>query len=123
MLAAQRPGLAARVLTAAMRFDRVKNAALPWQKLALAHYRNNDLERGNEASEKLLEIESDNVCALHNLALACLRQGDISKAMSWIRLGLSAKPNDASFRRLRWRARILRYPLLARLIRSTPAAA
>ena len=123
MLAAQRPALAARALTAAMRFDRVQNAALPWQKLALAHYRNNNLELGNEASEKLLKIESGNLCALHNLALACLSQGEISKAMSWIRLGLAAKPNDASFRRLRWRARILRYPLLARLIRSTPKPA
>jgi tetratricopeptide (TPR) repeat protein len=119
MLAAQCPALAARVLTAAMRFDRIKKSALPWQKLALAHYRNNDLERGNEASEQLLKLEPENIFALHNLALACLSQGDITKAMSWIRAGLSAKPNDLSFRRLRWRARILRHRWLARFIPST----
>ncbi len=122
MLAAQRPALAARALTAAMRFDRVKNTALAWQKLALAHYCNNDLERANEASLTLLKLDPKNVCALHNLALACLAQGEISNAMSWIRAGLAAKPNDISFRRMRWRARLLRYPLLSRLIRSTPNA-
>ncbi|MCE9619468.1 MAG: tetratricopeptide repeat protein [Planctomycetes bacterium] len=118
MLAAQKPALAARVLTAAMRFERVKNAAMPWQKLALAHYRNSDLDKGNEASERLLAIEPENLFAMHNLGLAWLSRGDNAKAMSWIRKGLAIKPNDASFRRLRWRARIFRYPWLARLIRS-----
>jgi tetratricopeptide (TPR) repeat protein len=121
MLAAQRPDLAARTLTAAMRFDRVKNAALPWQKLALAQYRHHELELGNHASERLLQIEPENLCAIHNLGLAWLLLGDAARAMEWIRRGLALKPNDASFRRLRWRARIMRHRWLARLIRAEPA--
>jgi hypothetical protein len=50
-------------------------------------------------------LELDPKCALshHNLALACLRDGDLAGAAGWVRRGLAVARTDEGLRRLRSR--------------------
>jgi len=121
LLRADRAALAARTLTAAMRFSACAKDATVLRRLARARYEAGDLVAADQASRALFRIDAKSSAAPYNLGLSCLQQGRLTEARSWIRKGLAVQPRDAGLRRLllrTWLARVLqlmgRQPGLAR---------
>ena len=100
MLRADRPALAARTLSAALRFPACAKDAHLLRKLALARYRAGDLAAGDDASRRLHRLHPEDRAAPYNLALSCLQRGLLPDAAAWIRVGLKAHPRDGGLRRL-----------------------
>ena len=100
MLRAGRPELAARTLTAALRFPACAQDAAVLRRLARSRYESHDLPGGDQASRSLHEVDSTDRAAAYNLALSALQQGTLSEAQSWVRRGLADHPRDAGLRRL-----------------------
>ena len=74
-----------------------------WRALARSRYEAGDLDGGRAASMKVLELEPSCAGSHHNLALACLRSGDLAGAADWVRRGLAVARADEGLRRLRSR--------------------
>lgn len=74
-----------------------------WRALARSRYEAGDLDGGRAASMKVLELEPSCAGTHHNLALACLRSGDLAGAADWVRRGLAFARTDEGLRRLRSR--------------------
>ncbi|MCA9277387.1 MAG: tetratricopeptide repeat protein, partial [Phycisphaerales bacterium] len=58
------------------------------------------------AAKQALKYQPKFVPAMHNLALACLRQGQWIRARYWVRHALRIEPEDATLRRLRMKLRV-----------------
>jgi tetratricopeptide (TPR) repeat protein len=110
MLRADRPAMAARTLSAALRFAACRKDAALFRKLALARYRSGDLKGGDEASQHLHRLDASDAAAPYNLALSALQRGNLTEAATWARRGLSEHPRDAGLRRVLlriWMARFI----------------
>lgn len=70
--------------------------------LSVALFEAGDLTGGGEAARMALSIEPRMVAAMHNLAIASLRQGRWRVAAKWLAKARKIEPDDASLRRLRW---------------------
>jgi tetratricopeptide (TPR) repeat protein len=103
MLRAGRPGLAARTLSAALRFPACARDPKLLRTLALARYRAGDLAAGDDASRRLHRLHPSDPAAAYNLALSAMQRGMLSDAADWIRGGLKTHPRDGGLRRLRIR--------------------
>ena len=91
-----------------------------WRALARARYEAGDPVGGRAASMKVLELEPRCAASHHNLALACLRDGDLAGASGWVKRGLAFARTDEGLRRLRIRVlfgRLRELPLLGTLLR------
>ena len=104
MLRADRPTLAARTLTASLRFAACRKDVPLARKLALARYRSGDLKAGDDASQHLHRLDPKDRAAPYNLALSAMQRGNIHEARTWARRGLAQHPRDAGLRRLLLRA-------------------
>lgn len=89
---------AIRVLSRATRM-RPHDARL-WHWLGLAHFHASDRASGIDATREAVRLDPRFVPAMHNIALALLREGQWSRARYWLKQGLSVEPEDASLRRL-----------------------
>jgi tetratricopeptide (TPR) repeat protein len=110
MLRADRPAMAARTLSAALRFAACRKDAGLFRKLALARYRTGDLKGGDEASQHLHRLDASDAAAPYNLSLSALQRGNLTEAATWARQGLSEHPRDAGLRRVLlriWMARFI----------------
>ena len=74
-----------------------------WRALARARYESGDVVGGRAASMRVLELDPKCALSHHNLALACLRDGDLAGAAGWVRRGLAVARTDEGLRRLRSR--------------------
>lgn len=100
MLRAGRPALAARTLSASLRFPACARDAVVLRKLALSRYRAGDLPAGDEASRRLHRLHPTDRAAAYNLALSSLQRDHLDEAATWIRTGLGTHRGDGGFRRL-----------------------
>ncbi len=82
--------------------------AAGWQNLGVAQFYRGRYEDGIAASQEALRVDSHNLSALHNVALAYSKLGDWTAALEYARRGLSISPRDASLVRLEFRLRVLR---------------
>jgi len=108
MLRARRPLLAARTLTAALRYPACAKDSTLMRRLALARYESDDLSGGDDASRALHRLDARDRAAPYNLALSALQRNNLTEARTWIRTGLAAHPRDAGMRRLMLRTWIAR---------------
>ncbi|MEO1584226.1 MAG: tetratricopeptide repeat protein [Planctomycetota bacterium] len=69
--------------------------------LAVAHFGAGDSAAGIEASRRALRLRPDHIPAVHNLAVAYLRRGELVRARYWVRKGLALDSDDRGLRRLR----------------------
>jgi len=72
--------------------------------VALCHM--GDLDGGMEAARRAVQLDPSLVAAMHNLALANLRQGRPARAKYWVDRGLTVDREDVMLRRLRVRLRL-----------------
>ncbi|HLO39996.1 MAG TPA: tetratricopeptide repeat protein [Phycisphaerales bacterium] len=59
------------------------------------------LDRGMDAARSALKLDRELVPAMHNLAIAYVKQSQWLRAKYWVRQGLRIAPDDAPLRRLR----------------------
>jgi hypothetical protein len=109
MLRADRPALAARTLSASLRFASCRKDAPLFRKLALARYRCGDLKGGDEASQHLHRLDGTDAAAPYNLALSALQRGNPTEAATWARRGLASHPRDPGLRRILLRIWMARF--------------
>ncbi len=80
------------------------------------------LGKGMDAARAAIKLDRDLVPAMHNLAMAYVKQSQWWRARYWVRQGLRVAPDDAPLRRLRvlirWRRLFDVEGLLTRLTRS-----
>lgn len=67
-----------------------------------------DVQAGMDAARTALRLDRSLVPAMHNLALAFMRQGQYTRARYWVKQGLRHEPDDPALRRLRLRLRLQR---------------
>jgi tetratricopeptide (TPR) repeat protein len=72
-----------------------------WHHLGLCLLQTGDSVRGVEACRRAVRLEPNHVSALHNLALAHLREGRWGRARLYVRRAVTAAPDDPALRRLR----------------------
>lgn len=121
MLRAGRPALAARTLSAALRFPACARDAQVLRKLALARYRAGDLPAGDDASRRLHRLHPADRAAAYNLALSALQRDRLDEAAEWIRTGLRSHRSDGGFRRLWLRLWLRRAACMVQRNRRTSA--
>jgi Flp pilus assembly protein TadD len=63
-------------------------------------------EAGMDVCRKVLKIDAKYVPALHNMAVACILEGQWSKARYWVHQALLVEPDDGALRRLRLKLRL-----------------
>jgi len=114
MLRADRPALAARTLSAAMRFPACARDEGVLRRLALARYRAGDLAGGDDASRRLLRVKPEDRSAPYNLALSAMHGDRLAEAAGWIHSGLAMHRRDGGLRRLRLRLWIRRFAAMLR---------
>ncbi len=71
--------------------------------LAVAHLHAGDARAGLRACQAALKIDPAHVAAMHNVALALMREGRWITAGKWVRRARAVDPDDPSLRRLRAR--------------------
>ncbi len=76
--------------------------------LGVACFQSADRAGGIAATRASLRLDASRIAAMHNLALAALEAGDLSRAAVWLRRGLAVDPDDHSLRRLRAVLRVRR---------------
>jgi tetratricopeptide (TPR) repeat protein len=59
-----------------------------------------EIEAGKEAARAALAIDDRLVAAMHNLAIACLRERRWRRARKWLKKARKVEPDEASLRRL-----------------------
>lgn len=74
--------------------------------LSVAHLQSGDFELGIVSAKKALDSQPRFVPAMHNLALAYLRQQQWIRARYWVRQASRVEPDDPSLRRLRIKLRV-----------------
>jgi Tfp pilus assembly protein PilF len=74
--------------------------------LSVAHLQSGDFEQGIVSAKKALDSQPRFVPAMHNLALAYLRQQQWIRARYWVRQASRVEPDDPSLRRLRIKLRV-----------------
>ncbi len=81
------------------------------------------LDKGMEAARTALKLDRNLVPAMHNLAIAYVKQSQWWRARYWVRQGLRIAPDDAPLRRLRvlirWRRLFDVAGLVTKLTRAT----
>jgi tetratricopeptide (TPR) repeat protein len=87
----------------ALRFliDRRPDSARAHHTLAVACLCAGNLKEGLQSCRAALRIDPEYVPAMHNVALALMRDGRWGKASAWVRRARSIDPDDPSLRRLR----------------------
>ncbi|MGP1273572.1 MAG: tetratricopeptide repeat protein [Phycisphaerales bacterium] len=70
-------------------------------QLSVAEFSRGRVAAGIEAARRSVRLRSDFVPPMHNLAVAHLRRGEISRARYWVMRGLAVEPDDRGLRRLR----------------------
>ena len=74
--------------------------------LGVARFRMGDRPGGMEHARRAIELDGDNVRAMHNLAKGYLQQGQWTRARFWVQRARALDPDDASLRRLSVRLRL-----------------
>ena len=74
----------------------------PWghNLLSVALLQSNRRSEGMEAARRVLRIDPRFVPAMHNLAMACIRERRWTRARYWLRQARAVDHDDASVRRL-----------------------
>ena len=67
----------------------------------------NRIDEGIEQERRSLRIQPKYMLAMHNLALACLSKGDLTRARFWLREALDIAPDDPQLRQLQKRVRLV----------------
>jgi tetratricopeptide (TPR) repeat protein len=67
----------------------------------------NRIDEGIEQERRSLRIQPKYMLAMHNLALACLSKGDLTRARFWLREALDIAPDDPQLRQLQKRLRLV----------------
>jgi superkiller protein 3 len=80
-----------------------------WQNLAVAQFLSGRYEEGIESCRQVLALDSNNLTAMYNLALAHERIGYYDQATFWVQQGLRIDPRDAAMQKLELRIRVLRW--------------
>lgn len=90
--------------------------------LSVAYLEMGHLDRGMDAARAALKLDRGLVPAMHNLAIAYVKQSQWWRARYWVRQGLRVAPDDAPLRRLRvlirWRRLFDVAGLVTKLTRS-----
>ncbi len=73
---------------------------------SVAQYELGEREEGIETCRRVLKLDPKFVPALHNIAVACMFQGQWSKARYWVHQALLVDPDDAPLRHLRLKLRL-----------------
>jgi tetratricopeptide (TPR) repeat protein len=73
---------------------------------SVALYETGDRERGIEVCRRVLKLDPKFVPAMHNIAVACVFDGQWSKARYWVHQALLVDPDDAALRHLRLKLRL-----------------
>lgn len=81
--------------------DRQPESARAHHTLAVACLCAGDIRGGLESCHSALRIDKDYVPAMHNVALALIRDGRWGKARMWVKRARAIDPDDPSLRRLR----------------------
>lgn len=74
--------------------------------LGAARFRMGDRAGGMEHARRAIELDGENVRAMHNLAMGYLQQGQWTRARFWVEKARALDPDDASLRRLSVRLRL-----------------
>jgi len=80
--------------------------SLAWRRLGLAHFHAGDRKAGMEACRRAIRLDPRCVPAMHNLALALMRERQWLRARYWVEQALRVDPEDASLKRLRMQLRL-----------------
>ena len=88
--------IAARMLVDARRTD-----ATSHHLLGVAQFASGRAGEGIESARRAVRLRPDFVAPMHNLAVAYLRRGELSRARYWVDLGLTHDHDDRGLRRLR----------------------
>ncbi|MEO1513099.1 MAG: tetratricopeptide repeat protein, partial [Planctomycetota bacterium] len=99
LLDAGRPVVACELLETAAGVDGCSVKTLHLYSVAL--FVRGDHAAGSAVAERILAVDPRNVDALHNLAVAALRDGRWLAARQWLRRGFEIAPDDTGLRRLR----------------------
>jgi len=99
LLDAQMPNEA--IIALRILIDRRPDSARAHHTLAVACLSTGDLTTGLESCRVALRIDPEYVPAMHNVALALMRDGQWLKARRWVRKARLIDPDDPSLRRLR----------------------
>jgi tetratricopeptide (TPR) repeat protein len=70
-------------------------------RLSVALLMSGRVVAGMESARRALRLRRDFLAPMHNLAVAHLRRGEISRARYWVAQGLGQEPENREFRRLR----------------------
>jgi Flp pilus assembly protein TadD len=73
---------------------------------SVALYELGEREAGIEVCRRVLKLDPKFVPALHNMAVACMLDGQWSKARYWVHQALLVEPDDGALRRLRLKLRL-----------------
>lgn len=95
-------GLAADAAEVFARLAAVRGDAASHHLRSVALLEAGELDAGREAARTALSLDGTLVAAMHNLAIASLREGRWHRAARWLRKARAIAPEDASLRRLRW---------------------
>ncbi|MBT8485636.1 MAG: tetratricopeptide repeat protein [Phycisphaerales bacterium] len=98
LLQADLPAEAARIFQSMLRLNQSADLL---RRLAIARFRSGDLAGGVAASRRVLRFDPSCLTAIHNLALAALKTGQLRVAAGWIARGLRVDRHDDGLRRLR----------------------
>ena len=99
LLDAQMPNEAITALR--ILIDRRPDSAKAHHTLAVASLSAGDLRGGLKSCQAALQIDPEYVPAMHNVALALMRDGRWRRARRWVRRARAIDPDDPSLRRLR----------------------
>jgi len=72
-----------------------------YYNLSVSYFRNGLPDQGIELSLRVLELQSDHIFAMHNLAFAYLQKDEIEKAHQYIQMACDRAPNDGRILRLK----------------------
>ncbi len=73
---------------------------------SVAMYELGEREKGIELCRRVLKLDPKFVPAMHNIAVACVYNGQWSKARYWVHQALLVDPDDSSLRHLRLKLRL-----------------
>jgi tetratricopeptide (TPR) repeat protein len=65
------------------------------------------VDEGIEEERRALRVQPKYMLAMHNLALACMTKGDLTRARFWLREALDIAPDDPQLRQLQGRLRLI----------------
>lgn len=77
-----------------------------WRRLGLAQFHAGNRKAGMDACRRAIRLDPRSVPAMHNLALALMRERQWLRARYWVEQALRVDPEDASLRRLRMQLRL-----------------